>query len=243
MQMHMNQKVKSRETTQWAQTCQQFPILFQVLYRWVCKLENDFIDRRMMKKYWMTDPRAWRGLMFRIKSFVKAGRWWQSRGMTIAAMRNKVEPIKVRLIRPPKVVKHPSSWLMTMKRQKVTPVSVVNALPEKLDGRLSAIHLLGRHVEIVHKDDGLLAHLGAKHTLSALVQLGHDDVLQQQQHRVPVPDIGVLHGTAVSSIICWITFGWFFFIWITANKKFAYSISGSVQTRCLDGIWQYHLFH
>ena len=56
---------------------------------------------------------------------------------------------------------------------------MVNELSEQLDGRLGAIHLLGRHVEVVNKDDGHLAHLRAKHSLPALVQLGHDDVLNK----------------------------------------------------------------
>ena len=54
---------------------------------------------------------------------------------------------------------------------------MVDVLSKQLDGRLCAVHLLLRHVEVVHKDDGALAHLRTIHALPALVQARHDDVL------------------------------------------------------------------
>ena len=81
--------------------------------------------------------------------------------------------------------------------QRVSPVSMVNELSEQFNGRLSTIDLLGRHVEVVHEDDGLLAHLRAKHTLSALVQLGHDDILKNWKG-VLVWDKDILTAIAIS---------------------------------------------
>ena len=81
---------------------------------------------------------------------------------------------------------------------KLLPVSMINELSEQLDGRLGAIHLLGRHVEVVNKDDGLLAHLRAKHSFPPLVQLGHDDVLNKNIAKCSslgqrAPELPVLH--------------------------------------------------
>ena len=57
------------------------------------------------------------------------------------------------------------------------PDAMIDALSEQLHRGLGTIHFLCRHVEVIHKDDRLLAHLWPIHTLPPLVQLGHDDVL------------------------------------------------------------------
>ena len=58
-----------------------------------------------------------------------------------------------------------------------TPVSEVQVLSEQFNGRLRTVDLLGRHVEVVHKNDGLTANRRSEHTLPTLVQLRHDNVL------------------------------------------------------------------
>ena len=47
----------------------------------------------------------------------------------------------------------------------VVPVAMVRPLSQQLDGRLCSVHLLGWHVEVVHKHHTLLTHGWTKHTL------------------------------------------------------------------------------
>ena len=48
----------------------------------------------------------------------------------------------------------------------VVPVTVVDPLTQQLDGRLRAVLLLGRHVEVVDERDALLAERRPVHTLA-----------------------------------------------------------------------------
>ena len=75
----------------------------------------------------------------------------------------------------------------------VIPVSVVYPLSQELNGRLSAILFLLRHVQVIHKHHTsaikkiicvllqivslLLAHWRTKHPLSPAVKLAHYDIL------------------------------------------------------------------
>mmetsp|Transcript_1732 Transcript_1732/g.3680 ORF Transcript_1732/g.3680 Transcript_1732/m.3680 type:complete len:522 (-) Transcript_1732:230-1795(-) len=60
----------------------------------------------------------------------------------------------------------------------IPPASPVHPLPQDLDGGLSPVGLLGRHVEVVNEDHELLPQGGAKHSLPPLVDLPVDDVLR-----------------------------------------------------------------
>ena len=60
----------------------------------------------------------------------------------------------------------------------VVPMADIEPLSEELDGRLCAVLLLGRHVEVVHEHDTLLAHRRTKHALATAVQLRHNYVLR-----------------------------------------------------------------
>mmetsp|Transcript_27981 Transcript_27981/g.68358 ORF Transcript_27981/g.68358 Transcript_27981/m.68358 type:complete len:434 (+) Transcript_27981:5687-6988(+) len=64
---------------------------------------------------------------------------------------------------------------------EIVPPVVVHELPEDLDGRLRAVDLLCGHVEVVDKDNSLLAHGGPVDALAALVELGVNDVLRLQR--------------------------------------------------------------
>ena len=48
----------------------------------------------------------------------------------------------------------------------VVPVSVVDPLSQQLDGRLCAVLLLGRHVQVVDKHDALLAQRRSVHAFA-----------------------------------------------------------------------------
>ena len=55
----------------------------------------------------------------------------------------------------------------------VVPVPVRHPLPQQLDGRLRAILLLGRHVQVVDKHHALLAHRRSKNTLATPAHSTH----------------------------------------------------------------------
>ena len=58
-----------------------------------------------------------------------------------------------------------------------SPVSVVEELSEQLDGRLGAVYLAHRHVQIVHEDDAPLADWRREQATLPLVQTRHDQIL------------------------------------------------------------------
>ena len=59
----------------------------------------------------------------------------------------------------------------------VSPVSVVEQLPEQLDRRLGAVDLPHRHVQVVDEYDAALPGRRREQTALALVQPRHDQVL------------------------------------------------------------------
>lgn len=61
---------------------------------------------------------------------------------------------------------------------EVEPVAVVEVLPQQLDGGLRAVHLLLRHVHVVHEDDALLAGRRAVQAAAPLVELGQHQLLR-----------------------------------------------------------------
>mmetsp|Transcript_24763 Transcript_24763/g.85438 ORF Transcript_24763/g.85438 Transcript_24763/m.85438 type:complete len:233 (-) Transcript_24763:151-849(-) len=66
----------------------------------------------------------------------------------------------------------------------VVPSSVVHPLSEDLNGRLSPVLLLRRHVQIVHEDDARLAQRRPEDALAPLLELGVDDVLGLVRRRL-----------------------------------------------------------
>ena len=54
---------------------------------------------------------------------------------------------------------------------------VIEPLSDEFNRRLSSVDLESRHVEIINKEDELLAERRTKHALPSLVQLAVDDVL------------------------------------------------------------------
>jgi len=60
---------------------------------------------------------------------------------------------------------------------QIIPAALIEHLAEDLNGRLCAVLLDLRHVEIIDEDDDLLAHAGAEHTSSSLLKLIVNDVL------------------------------------------------------------------
>ena len=59
----------------------------------------------------------------------------------------------------------------------IVPSLVIHKLTEELDGRLRAVLLQLGHVQIVDEDDGALADRRSEDTLTSLVELRVDDVL------------------------------------------------------------------
>ena len=57
------------------------------------------------------------------------------------------------------------------------PALVVHPLTEELDGRLSTVLLFLGHVEVIDKDDSILAEFGTPDTLTAPIHATIDDVL------------------------------------------------------------------
>ena len=57
------------------------------------------------------------------------------------------------------------------------PALVVHPLTEELDGRLSTVLLFLGHVEVIDKDDSILAEFGTPDTLTAPIHAAIDDVL------------------------------------------------------------------
>ena len=66
-----------------------------------------------------------------------------------------------------------------------SPVAVVNELSQQLNRGLGSVDFLLGHVQVVHEDDGFLAHLRAKHSFTSFVQFGHDDVLRKKTNTKP----------------------------------------------------------
>lgn len=60
---------------------------------------------------------------------------------------------------------------------------MVDELAQKLNGRLCTKRLQRWHVQVINKDDAFLSHWRPKHSLSSLVQPGHDDILGIQQNK------------------------------------------------------------
>ncbi len=49
----------------------------------------------------------------------------------------------------------------------VVPVSVIDPLPQELNGRLGPVLLLARHVEVIHKENTTTAHRRPVHSLAS----------------------------------------------------------------------------
>jgi len=47
---------------------------------------------------------------------------------------------------------------------------VVHPLPQQLDRRLCSVHLHSRHVEVINKEDKMLAQRRTKHSLASVKQ-------------------------------------------------------------------------
>ena len=60
----------------------------------------------------------------------------------------------------------------------VIPVANIEPLAQQFNGRLRAVLLLGRHVQVVDEDHAFLAHGRSEHALATPVKLGHDDILR-----------------------------------------------------------------
>ena len=60
---------------------------------------------------------------------------------------------------------------------EVVPAALVEHLTQDLDGRLSSVLLYFGHVQIVDEDNNLVAETGSENTVSSLVELAIDDVL------------------------------------------------------------------
>ena len=51
----------------------------------------------------------------------------------------------------------------------IIPVAIICKLPQQLNRRLGTILLLGRHVQIINKDEALLSHWWAKDALPTTI--------------------------------------------------------------------------
>lgn len=63
-------------------------------------------------------------------------------------------------------------------RQNSSPSSAIEPLSQQLNGRLSAVELLGGHIDVVYEDNEFFTGGGAEHAFSAFLAFTINQVLR-----------------------------------------------------------------